>query len=191
LRASEIAAKAADLVGGDREKQHGDKVLNFQTIAEVWNGYLRGRRVNGKPDDLSAEDVSNLMESLKVARRLTGAYNPDDYIDGAGYAGVSGEIRHRQETSAKSWVDKQGLADSEKHRLNINPFPIRHEDEVDVHPRDLDEIGKGMGPRTPTLEELASKLNQAQAATANRMKTNAYELRNPAVITNGGRFRNF
>jgi hypothetical protein len=32
------------------------------------------------------------MELLKVGRRLCGSFNPDDYIDGAGYAAVAGEI---------------------------------------------------------------------------------------------------
>ena len=38
-------------------------------------------------------DVANLMELLKVARRKLGSFNPDDYVDGAGYSGVSYECR--------------------------------------------------------------------------------------------------
>ena len=95
MKASELAAKAAELVGGDRASQHGDKVQNHQCIADVWNGYLKARRTAGKPDELTAEDVANLMECLKIARRQTGGFNPDDYVDGAGYAACAGEIRAR------------------------------------------------------------------------------------------------
>ena len=99
MNASEIAQKAAELVAGDRESQHGDKVTNHQCIADVWNGYLKSRRTAGKSEELSAEDVANLMECLKIARRQTGIYNPDDYVDGAGYAACAGEIRSRQPSS--------------------------------------------------------------------------------------------
>jgi uncharacterized protein DUF6378 len=94
MDANGIALKAAELVGGDREKTHGDKVLNHQKIAGVWNGILAAA---GKSPvtPLDAHDVANLMEGLKIARRYLGTFNPDDYIDGAGYAAVAGEIAER------------------------------------------------------------------------------------------------
>jgi hypothetical protein len=93
--ASEICVEAAKLVNGDRSSTHGDSVQNHKAIADVWNGYLMARaRITEV--ELDAHDVANMMELLKVARRLTGAFNPDDYIDGAGYAAVAGEIRSRQ-----------------------------------------------------------------------------------------------
>lgn len=93
LRAHEIAAKAAELVGGDRAKTHGSKLENHENIAALWRGYLRNKaRAGGSAADVTALDVANLMELLKVARRQAGAHNPDDYIDGAGYASVAGEI---------------------------------------------------------------------------------------------------
>lgn len=90
--AAEIASKAHQLVGGDRAKSHGDKWLNHQNIAHVWNGILRAA---GKLPDvpLDAHDVANLMEGLKIARRYAGAFNLDDYVDGAGYAAVAGEVK--------------------------------------------------------------------------------------------------
>ena len=91
-KASQLASEAARLVGGDRNATHGDALQNHAIIAAAWNGYLSARRVAGKPEELNAEDVANLMECLKIARRLSGAFNADDYIDGAGYASIAGEI---------------------------------------------------------------------------------------------------
>lgn len=91
-KASDIATKAAELVGGDRAASHGDKYLNHWNIAQVWNGILRAAgKLNGEP--LDAHDVANMMEGMKIARRYTGAFNVDDYIDGAGYAAVAGEVK--------------------------------------------------------------------------------------------------
>lgn len=91
MRAHEIASKAAELVNGDRHTTHGDKTANHEAIAHLWNGYLNAAKRFPQPK-LTAHDVANLMECLKIARRLNGAFNPDDYIDAAGYAGVAGEI---------------------------------------------------------------------------------------------------
>jgi hypothetical protein len=102
MKAHEIASKASHLVGGDREKTHGSKLDNHTKIADVWNGILAcaGKRVT-----LSAHDVCNLMEGLKIARRYSGSFNIDDYIDGAGYAACAGEIAAEMERAHKSWAD--------------------------------------------------------------------------------------
>jgi hypothetical protein len=44
------------------------------------------------------------MESMKIARRYTGAFNVDDYIDGAGYAACAGEVKDKRETVDRSWA---------------------------------------------------------------------------------------
>lgn len=103
-KASELAAEAARLVSGDRQTTHGDKLANHVIIASMWNGYLSARGASGKKAELDAEDVANLMECLKIARRLCGAFNPDDYVDGAGYAAVAGEIRSRMDSADGSWA---------------------------------------------------------------------------------------
>lgn len=98
MRATEIAKAAADLVGGGRANTHGEMTVNHTCIAEMVNGYLRARKAAGKPEALTAEDMANVMECLKIARRLFGAFNIDDYIDGAGYAACAGEIRSKAES---------------------------------------------------------------------------------------------
>lgn len=94
MSAEAICRAAATLVSGARAATHGDTVTNHVCIAELWNAYLLARHV-ADAGPLTADAVADMMELLKVARRLTGTYNPDDYTDGAGYAAVAGEIRSR------------------------------------------------------------------------------------------------
>lgn len=88
MTASRICGKAASLVGGDRAKTHGDKTENHQNIADLWNAYL-GEALIAR---LTPTDVALMMALLKIARTKSGTFNPDDFIDMAGYAGVAGEI---------------------------------------------------------------------------------------------------
>jgi hypothetical protein len=91
--AAAICRRAAELVGGDRQRTHGDKVANHANIAALWTAFLRRKLRDGAT--ITALDVALMMVLLKVARTLTGNPNPDDYIDAAGYAGVAGEIAAR------------------------------------------------------------------------------------------------
>lgn len=86
--AAEMLEKAAGLVGGDRAATHGDKVQNHQNIARLWTAYLQ----NQGSSVLSAEDVACMMVLLKIARTQLGDFNPDDYVDAAGYAAIGFEI---------------------------------------------------------------------------------------------------
>jgi len=93
--AAALLARASTIVG-EREGQHGTKVANHAAIAAVWNGILKARSINGHEGELLGSDVANLMEGLKIARRYSGGFNPDDYLDGAGYAGVAYEVRRAE-----------------------------------------------------------------------------------------------
>lgn len=92
MNAASIATTAASLVSTDRADSHGDMLACHLGIAAVWTGILHAA---GKPVTVTAHDVANMMEGLKIARRYSGAFNADDYIDGAGYAAVAGEIASR------------------------------------------------------------------------------------------------
>lgn len=85
--AGSICQTAANLTGGDRAKTHGDKVDNHNNIATLWSAFL------GVP--ITGHQAALMMVLLKVARTKAGVHNPDDYVDMAGYAGVSGEIAER------------------------------------------------------------------------------------------------
>lgn len=90
--AHDVLLAATDIVGGARQAQHGDKYDNHHMIATLWNGYLHNHEQSDAPRKaLQASDVANMMELLKIARRQTGGFNGDDYVDGAGYAGVAFE----------------------------------------------------------------------------------------------------
>lgn len=95
MKAQEIASRAAELVSGSRQQTHGDKLINHQNIASLWNAYLGWRL--GEGCLISAHDVALMMILLKVARTKEGEHNPDDYIDAAGYAAVAGEIAARRQ----------------------------------------------------------------------------------------------
>lgn len=90
--AEHIAKTAASLVAGDREASHGSKYKNHANIASLWTAYLRNAGLIAPTSCLWPEDVANLMELLKIARRQHGSFNLDDFVDGAGYAAVAGEI---------------------------------------------------------------------------------------------------
>lgn len=102
LKATQIAGIASELVGGDRDRQHGQKRDNFARIATLWQAYLDIRRDRTAP--LSPADVGHLMVLMKVARTQSGAVNADDYIDAAGYAACAGEIA-LQGAVDQSWAD--------------------------------------------------------------------------------------
>lgn len=101
--AKDVLTDAADIVGGERAAQHGPKLDNHNKIAAVWNGILQAAGKAGMIP-LDAHDVANMMEGLKIARRYTGSLNRDDYVDGAGYAACSYEIRDDMERIALSWI---------------------------------------------------------------------------------------
>ena len=89
MRAADICRKAGELVGGERAQSHGAKLDNFERIAALWNGWIRARRSDG---DFTAHDVGVMMALLKLARTQSGAFNIDDYLDAAGYAGCAAEV---------------------------------------------------------------------------------------------------
>jgi len=93
LDACQISFRASQLVNGDRAQQHGDKLQNHQNIATLWNAYLKIRRDPTSP--LDAHDAAIFQALLKIARTQSGNHNVDDYVDGAGYLALAGEIAER------------------------------------------------------------------------------------------------
>lgn len=91
MKANEILTRAANLVAGDRERTHGDKVENFRNTAALFSAYLG--------IDITPVQAAMLVALLKIARTKAGAHNLDDYVDLAGYAGVAGEIAERLEAN--------------------------------------------------------------------------------------------
>ena len=84
----DLLMKAHDLVGGDREKNYGDKVENHTNIAKLWSVY--------KDIELTAHDVAIMMALLKIARTKVGNVSDDTYVDMAAYGAIAGEIKFRE-----------------------------------------------------------------------------------------------
>lgn len=98
MRAAEICTRAGEFVGGERQTTHGDMLRCFFNIANIWNAIIAAKCQKLELEvvrPLDGRDVANMMEALKIARRYTGAFNLDDYIDAAGYAGCAAEIAQR------------------------------------------------------------------------------------------------
>ena len=84
----DLLMKAHNLVGGDREKDYGDKVHNHKNIARLWSSYL--------DTEIKAHDVAIMMTLLKIARTKLGVISEDTYIDMAAYGAIAGEIKFRE-----------------------------------------------------------------------------------------------
>lgn len=83
--------KAAEYVGGSREETHGSKGVCFtnMAVADTFLDDLRAHSIN--PPILPVESALRMV-LYKIARIYSGKYNPDDFIDIAGYAGCAGEV---------------------------------------------------------------------------------------------------
>ena len=81
-----ILEQAKELVGGDRQEDYGDKLINHQNIANLWSAYLDTK--------VTAHDVAICMGLVKIAR-LKHAHKKDSYVDLAAYAAIAGEIDER------------------------------------------------------------------------------------------------
>lgn len=88
----EILNRAAACVNGDREQDYGSPENNFQTIATMWDAYLKG----GKKTAIDAVDVAAMLALLKIARVASGHAKADNWIDLAGYAACGGELECRK-----------------------------------------------------------------------------------------------
>ena len=87
-----ILELAKQLVSNDREGTHGDAKKNHEQIAEFWNIYLDDKL---KPmESITSDNVAMMMALLKISRSTQGNLNVDDFVDGAAYIAIAGELRH-------------------------------------------------------------------------------------------------
>jgi Domain of unknown function (DUF6378) len=88
-----ILETSLSLVTGDRAQQHGNAYDQHSTAAALWSMYLHARGLLADDALLKAHDVAQLMLLLKVSRDAIGSFNPDTFIDQAGYAALSYAIK--------------------------------------------------------------------------------------------------
>ena len=89
----EILAAAKQCVCGDRDQDYGRPETSFNTIAALWEPYIREKCVGTDGDVcITGADVGAMMRLFKVARIATGHGKADNWIDLAGYAACGGEL---------------------------------------------------------------------------------------------------
>ena len=79
-----IIEKVAKTILNDRQDTYGSPEDSFQLIADYWSLYLG--------IIISPDQVADMMELLKVARRQNQPFHLDNYVDSAGYAILAGEL---------------------------------------------------------------------------------------------------
>lgn len=72
-----IADKAKEIIYGDREKTYGEPEKNIKTIAKFWSTFL--------DQEITPEDVCDMMCLLKIARLRSNPVHEDSMIDLVGY----------------------------------------------------------------------------------------------------------
>lgn len=92
LTRADILHAAEKCVCGQREQDYGTPEDNFETIAELWETYLRRACVDEAGGVyIDANDVAIMMALLKIARIAAGGGKADSWIDLAGYAACGAE----------------------------------------------------------------------------------------------------
>ena len=100
MKASDMLLHAAELVGGQRAADYGDKTENHERIANLWNAWLSETRM-GHSDHITIMpyDVAMMMLLVKVARLMHSPGHQDSHVDIAGYASILEEIANKEPTS--------------------------------------------------------------------------------------------
>ncbi len=100
MKSEEMLSAAANLVGGQRAEDYGDKYVNHMRIAKLWTMWLQERTATWKTDceykdmdfQITPYDVATMMLLVKLARLMHSPGHQDCHIDIAGYASVMEEI---------------------------------------------------------------------------------------------------
>jgi hypothetical protein len=81
----EALREAAKIISGDRDLQYGGPEENFTRIGKIWSVIVG--------TEITPEDVAMMMVGLKLARYASkSGFQPDTWIDIAGYAGCGFEV---------------------------------------------------------------------------------------------------
>ena len=96
MNRSEILSEANACITKDRAATHGNAEDNFSAIASGWDWWLSIR----EHGPLSAFDVAMMMTIFKTARAASNKSHDDNFVDGAGYYALAGEIATKPAESA-------------------------------------------------------------------------------------------
>ena len=84
--------KAAELISSKRQDTHGDCFKNHSQIADLWSVFLDDKLKPMK--EIPPGDVAVMMCLLKISRSTMGDFNLDDFVDGAAYMAIAGEMNN-------------------------------------------------------------------------------------------------
>ena len=90
MNKEEILKKAAELISDKRQETHGDCFKNHSQIADLWSVFLDDKLKTFK--EITPGDVAIMMCLLKISRSTMGDFNMDDFVDGAAYMAIAGEM---------------------------------------------------------------------------------------------------
>lgn len=85
---SDCLIDALDLINGDRNREYGEPIDNFQRVADGWSIVL------GAP--VTPHQVALCMAWLKIARLTESPLHSDSYKDAAGYMALGWELVNKQ-----------------------------------------------------------------------------------------------
>ena len=88
MNRTDILNTANQYITEDRAATHGNAEDNFAAIAGGWDWWLSIR----EHGPLSAFDVAMMMTIFKTARAASNKAHNDNFVDGAGYYALAGEI---------------------------------------------------------------------------------------------------
>ena len=111
MNASETLAAAGHIIEGRRSKHGAEN--SFSLIAKLWSSYLQ--EAMSLPGNITPTDVAQLMVLLKVARSVCGDYNPDNFVDQAGYSAWAADLM--QDEVKKSAVAEAVRAQAEQQSM--------------------------------------------------------------------------
>ena len=121
-----ICAEADRLVNGDRQRDYGTPLENFERIADFWTVLLEDKLEAGAM--VEPQDVARCMILLKVARDMQ-TPKRDNAVDGAGYFKCLDMVR--EEEARRAAIISDIGAQSETTTLR-RPTPERPD--VDEQP---------------------------------------------------------
>lgn len=83
MNRGQILDEAKRLTHADRQDDYGTPAINFNRISRLLSAYL--------DQEISPEQSAMICTLIKVARSME-TYKADNYIDGAAYFAIAGEL---------------------------------------------------------------------------------------------------
>jgi flagellar protein FlbT len=89
---------------------HEERMIGLQLARDLIGEFREATTSNMVRDlldsALHSAEADQCYQALKLARRYSGNFNPDDYLDAAGYAAVAYEIKSLQAKAAEERLDR-------------------------------------------------------------------------------------